>query len=361
MTRSNRSRSLRQDRLRRTTRRATWRSAFATRWSAIQRRGPGGRMGAALLLLVCASLLTGARLGSAVETGPSQHHAALRVSPPSSFPQVARWIDVNQGTSYTLDLRGNASRDVTAAAGGYRFTFTTPTGDQLAASLPITKLPDGSYSQSSPVNTTTGGLTCLEGVLRLSKNGGGAQPVLYTLVTHFDQYAMVAYAHLVYASARDKLGATGVCSGQTGLGGEQALDMLSGCTASDCTSPVDTAGPTVTAFESSVVGAAKQGSPPSWKQIYAGTSRVMTAQYGSDRFGTLIEQQAQKKGRIKSITPSNASPQVQFDAAGQAYFAVTDAVELDKGGGNTSMVTVTSYYLLESGQWVFWFSMPVGS
>jgi hypothetical protein len=87
----------------------------------------------------------------------------------------------------------------------------------------------------------------------------------------------------------------------------------------------------------------------------------MTAQYGGDRFGTLIAQQAQKKGRIKSITPSNSSPQVQFDAAGQAYFTVTDSVGLDKGGGNTSVVTVTSYYLLESGQWVFWFSMPVGS
>ncbi len=247
------------------------------------------------------------------------------------------------------------------AAAGYRFTFTTPTGDQLAASLPITKLADGSYTQSTPVNSTTGALTCLQGVLRLSKSSGGAQGIVYTLVTRFDQYAMVAYAHLVYASTRDKAGAAGVCSGQTGQGSEQALDMLSGCTVSDCASPVDTAGPTVTAFDSSVVGAAKQGSPQSWKKIYAGTSRVMTAQYGGDRFGTLIAQQAQKKGRIKSITPSNSSPQVQFDAAGQAYFTVTDAVGLDKGGGNTSVVTVTTYYLLESGQWVFWFSMPVGS
>lgn len=354
MTRSNRSRALRQER----SRRATSSLAFATLWSAI-RRGAGGRPGAAVLLLMCASLLTGARLGGAAGTGLSQHHAALRVSPPSGLPPLARWVDVNHGTSYTITLQANAAIDLATA--GYRFTFTTPTGDQLLAALPIAKLVDGSYKQSTPVNTTTGALTCLQGVLRLSKNGGGAQPIVYTLLTHFDQYAMVAYAHLVYALARDKLGSAAVCSGQTGQGGEQALDMLSGCTASDCASPVDTAGPTVTAFESSVVGAAKQGGPPSWKKIYAGTSRVMTAQYGSDRFGTLIEQQAQKKGRIKSITPSNASPQIQFDAAGQSYFSVTDSVELDKGGGNTSVVTVTSYYLLESGQWVFWFSMPVES
>jgi len=272
---------------------------------------------------------------------------------------VARWIDVTHGTSYTLTLQAGAT--IRAAAGGYRFTFTTPTGDQLVAALPIAKLPDGSYTQSTPLNTTTGALSCREGVLRLSKNSGGALSIVYTLLTHFDQYAMVAYAHLVYASARDKLGLEGVCSGQTGLAGEQALDMLSGCTATDCTSPVDTAGPTVTTFESSVVGAAKQGNPPSWKQAYTGSSRVITAQYSSDRFGTLIEQQAQKKGRIKSITPSKSVPQIQFDAAGQAYFIVTDSVELDKGGGNTLVVTVTSYYLLESGQWVFWFSMPVGS
>ncbi|HEU0026897.1 MAG TPA: hypothetical protein VFQ25_07250 [Ktedonobacterales bacterium] len=297
-------------------------------------------------------------MGGVADTGPSQHQVVLRVSPPSSLPQVARWIDVHHGTSYTLALQAGASRD---AAGGYRFTFTTPAGDQLAASLPITKLPDGSYTQSTPVDTTTGALTCLKGILRVSKNSGGAQAIVYTLVTRFDQYAMVAYAHLVYALTRDEIGAAGVCSGLTGQGNEQALDMLSGCAASGCTSPVDTAGPTVTAFESSVVGAAKQGESPSWKQIYAGTSRVMTAQYGGDRFGTLIEQQAQKKGRIKSITPSHSSPQIQFDAAGQAYFAVTDSVELDKGAGNTSVVTVTSYYLLESGQWVFWFSMPVGA
>lgn len=359
MTRSNRLRALRQDRSRRTTQRATWPSAFATLWSAI-RRGAGGRPGAAVLLLICASLLTGARLGDAAGTGLNQHHAALRVSPPSSLPPLARWIDVNHGTSYTLALQARGSTDLTAT-GGYRFTFSTPTGDQLVAALPIARLPDGTYTQSNPINTTTGTLTCREGVLLMSKGGGGAQPILYTLVAHFDQYAMVAYAHLVYAPARDKLGSAGVCSGQTGLGGEQALDMLSGCAASACTSPVDTAGPTVTAFESSVVGAAKQGSPPSWNHIYAGTSRVMTAQYGGDRFGTLIEQQAQKKGRIKSITPTNTSPQIEFDAAGQAYFTVTDSVELDKGGGNTSTVAVTSYYLLESGQWVFWFSLPVGS
>lgn len=360
MTRSNRSRARRQDRSRRTTQRATWPSAFATLWSAI-RRGASGRPGAAVLLLLCASLLTGARLGSAAGTGLSQQRVVLRVSPPSGLPPVARWIDVNHGTSYTLDLRANASRGAAVAADGYRFTFTTPSGDQLAASLPIAKLADGSYTQSTPVNSATGALTCLQGILRLSKNSGGAQGVVYTLMTHFDQYAMVAYAHLVYAPTRDKPGSVGVCSGQTGQGSEQALDMLSGCTVSGCTSPVDTAGPTVAAFESSVVGSAKQGSSQSWKHIYAGTSRVMTAQYGSDRFGTLIEQQAQKKGRIKSITPSSAIPQVQFDAAGQAYFTVTDSVRLDKGGGNTSVVTVTSYYLLESGQWVFWFSMPVGS
>ncbi|HEY7974223.1 MAG TPA: hypothetical protein VID72_02675 [Ktedonobacterales bacterium] len=355
MTRSNRPRALGQRRAPNTGHRMTWRSALAALWSVIQRRGPGQRIGAAALLVVCASLLTGAQAGSAAGAKTSQRQVALRVSPPAALPPVARWIDVRHGTSYTVVLQANVSIQ---AVGGYRFTFTTPAGDQLAGALPITKLADGSYAQSTPVNSA-GAPTCFQGVLSLSKNSGGVVGVVYTLVTHFDQYAMVAYAHLVYAPARDQAGVAAVCAHQTGQGSEQALDMLSGCSATACTQPVDSAGPAVTTFESSVVGAARQGSPPSWKQAYTGTSRVITAQYGSDRFGTLIEAQARTKGRITSITPANTSPQVQFDAAGQAYFSVTDAVGLDKSGGNTATVTVTSYYLLESGQWVFWFSMPV--
>lgn len=366
MTHANRSRTLRQIRSRRTAqrtmgramRRPAWPSALVTLWSAI-RRGASGRPGAAILLLLCASLLTGARLGAAVGAEPGQRHVALRVSPPSGLPPVARWIDVTRGTSYTIALQTGAATSL--AEGGHRFTFTTPTGDQLEAALPIAKLADGSYTQSTPINATTGAFACSQGVLHPGKGSGGAQPVIYTLAAHFDQYAMVAYAHLVYASTRDKLGVAGVCAGQTGQGNEQAFDVLSGCTASDCGSPVDTAGPTVTAFESSVVGAAKQGNAQAWKKIYPGASRAITAQYGGDRFGTVIAQQAQKKGRIKSITPTTTSPQVQFDSAGQAYITVTDSVTLDKGNGNTSTVNVTSYYLLESGQWVFWFSMPVGS
>lgn len=348
---SRRSRALRAER--------SLTTAWAPIWEALRRK-TSGRLGAAALLLLCAALLTGARLGGAVEAGPSQPQASLRLSPPAALPPLARWLDVHRGTSYTVALQTSASNSL-VAAGGFRFTFTTSTGDQLVAALPIAKQPDGSYTQSTPVNATTGALTCARGILHLSQNGAGAEAIVYTLTTHFDQYALVAYAHLNYASARDQVGAAGVCAGQTGQGAEQAVDMLSGCTASACASPVETGGPTVKAFESAVVSAAKAGGPQSWNQIYAGSSRVITAQYGSERFGTLIEQQAQKHGRIKSITPTNTSPQVQFDAAGQAYFAVTDAVELDKGGGNVTKVTITSYYLLESGQWVFWFSMPVGS
>jgi hypothetical protein len=328
------------------------------RWFAL-RRGASGRLGAAALLLLCAALLTGARLGGA-DVAPNQPQATLRVSPPAGLPPLARWVDVHNGSSYTIAFPTSVSARLVASA-GERFTFTTPAGDQLVAALPIAKQADGSYTQSTPVNAATGALACVQGVLHLSRASGGAEAIVYTLTGHFDQYALVAYAHLVYASARDKLGATGVCSGQTGQGSEQAIDMLSGCTASVCASPVETAGPTVTAFEASVVGAAKRGGPQSWQQVYTGSSRAITAQYGSDHFGTLIEQQAQKQGRIKSITPKTTSPQVQFDTAGQAYIVVTDAVELDKGGGNTATVTVTTYYLLESGQWVFWFSLPVGS
>lgn len=362
MTRSNRVRTLRQDRLRRPASRATWLSTFASSSLAYLQHGVAGRVGAGALLLICASLLTGARLGAATGNAPNQSRVALRVSPPANLPPVARWIDVTDGTSYTVALQATAIPvETQLASAGNRLTYTTPAGDQLVVALRIVKQADGTYSQSTPVDPASGIPTCVSGVLHQSKGNGGSIPIVYTLVTRFDQYAMVAYAHLVYAPARDKLGATAVCAGQTGQGNEQEFDMLSGCTASGCTSPVDTAGPMVSGFESSVVGAAKQHNAKSWQAVYKGASRVMTAQYGGDRFGTLIEGQAQKKGHITSITPSTTPPQVQFDAAGQAYFIVTDAVALDQGGGKTSTVNVTSYYLLESGQWVFWFSMPVAS
>lgn len=352
MTRSNGPRAQRQNH----SRGATWPATFHSVVNALRSRA-SGRPAAAVLLLLCAALLTGARLSDGA--AHSQQRSALRVSPPTGFPAVARWMDVKDGTAYTVRILGRASARL--ATSGFLFTFTTPTGDQLIAALPIAKLPDGTYTQSGPVNPNTGALTCLDGALRLSKNGGGAEPIVYTLNSHFDQYALVAYAHLLYAPANDKIGATAVCAGQTGQGAEQALDMFSGCTASDCTSPVDTAGPAVTSFEASVVSSAKQRNAQSWQQVWAGSSRVITAQYDSGRFGALIEQQTRKVGRITSITPSTTSPQIQFDAAGQAYFSVTDTVALDKGSGNTSSVTITSYYLLESGQWVFWFSMPVSS
>lgn len=358
MTQPNRSRALRQVRSRRTVGRAAWPSAFITLWSAI-RRGASRRPAAAMLLLLCASLLTGARLGGAAATGSSQRQVALRVAPPTGFPATARWIDVSNGTSFTLALQAGAATSL--AVEGHRFTFTTPTGDQVQGALTIAKLADGSYTEPTPNSVPAGKLTCAKGVLHPSKATGGAQPVTYTLETHFDQYAMVAYAHIVYALARDAQGSAAVCAGQTGQGGEQTFDMLSGCDTNTCASPVDTAGPTVTAYDSSVVGAATQGNAQSWKKVYTGVSRVIAAQYGGDRFGSAIAQQAQKKGRIKSITPTTTAPQVQFDSAGQAYFVVTDAVAMDKGGGATSTVNVTSYYLLESGQWAFWFSMPVGS
>ncbi|MDE3231103.1 MAG: hypothetical protein KGO05_14590, partial [Chloroflexota bacterium] len=319
MTQPNRSRALRQVRSRRTVGRATWPSALVTLWSAL-RRGASGRPAAAVLLLLCASLLTGARLGVAETTVVSQRQVTLRVSPPTGFPTVARWLDVQNGTSFTLTLALQQGITTSVAVEGHRFAFTTPTGDQLQGAINIAKLPDGSYTEPTPNTTPAGQLTCAHGVLNPSKGGGGAQPVTYTLDAHFDQYAMVAYAHIVYALARDAQGSKAVCSGQTGQAGEQAFDMLSGCDANTCASPVDTAGPTVTAYESSVVGAAKQGNAQSWKQVYAGASRAITAQYGGDRFGTVIAQQAQKKGRIKSITPTNTAPQVQFDTAGQAYF-----------------------------------------
>ncbi|WIG59481.1 MAG: hypothetical protein OJF49_002228 [Ktedonobacterales bacterium] len=341
-------------------------SSAGGRWAALARylRGAAPRGSALWWLSATLSLLLAATALSAASPAPASGASLaaarasvlrMRAAPPTALPVVARWTDATNGTAYSVQLTDVANLKpggITRA----QFTFTTPKGDQLAGVLLVAQLTDNSYVQSVGEAFSAARITCAKGVLATS--GSGGQTIVYTFAAHFDQYALVAYAHLAYASAQDDKGISAVCGGQTGQPGETELDMLSGCDATTCTSPLDTAGPTVASYDAAMITAARGGGPAAWGPVYNASSQTLRGQYGADQFASVMSALVNKNGRITAITPVGGAPQTEFDAAGQGYFTITETVTVDHGGGKTTTATVTSYYLLEGGRWAFWFSQP---
>jgi hypothetical protein len=70
-----------------------------------------------------------------------------------------------------------------------------------------------------------------------------------------------------------------------------------------------------------------------------------------------MNQLSDKYGTITAIAPSSGQPSVRFDSGGQAYFTVVESVTYSHSGKSTT-TQLTSYYLLEGGAWMFWFSEP---
>jgi hypothetical protein len=320
--------------------------------SRLERRPRLWWAGGGLALVMVGGALSAAALGGG-SAGAAQVHI-IRAAPPQTLPDVARWDDWRGGTAYSIVLHGGASAIKAATALGTPFTFTTPDGGQLLGREVLFQLPDGSFVQqvSFNVGTTVG---CLGGIL--GSGGSGGTPIVYNLQAHFDQYALVAYAHLSYAPEADKLAVAEVCRGVTGAAGETDLEMVAGCeaAANSCSNPVDSAGPTVTTYEGYVVTAEKNRTTGAWGQVYGLMSRALTAQYGAGDFASQMNAQVAKHGQITAITSVTVTPQISFDTAGQAYFTVTENVVVT-GGDQAGTRQMTSYYLMESGTWVFWWS-----
>ena len=305
----------------------------------------------ALALVAVGGALSAAALGGS--TGAAHGHS-IRAAPPQALPDVARWDDWKAGTAYSIVLHGGAAAIKAATALGTPFTFTTPDGSQLLGSEVLFQLLDGSFVQqaSLKVGSTTG---CQGGTL--SSGGSGGTPIIYNLQAHFDQYALVAYAHLSYAPVADQLAAAEVCRGVTGVAGETDLAMAAGCeaAATSCSNPVDSAGLTVATYEGYVLTAEKNRTAGAWGQVYSLMSRALTAQYGAGDFASQMNAQVAKHGQITAITSVTGTPQISFDTSGQAYFTVTETVVV-AGGDQAGTRQMTSYYLMESGKWVFWWS-----
>ena len=323
-------------------------------------------------LLVVAIALTGA---STATSSHSSHTLAPahpwigRASPPSNVPPIARWQDSKDGTAYALHVTGNPLTATAAQArGGNLFTFTTPNGDEVGALVPLVKLTDGSYAQTTSKDPAVPG-GCQGGTLIASNQTStptGAtgtsytQPVVFSLQAHFDPYLLVAYAHILYAPSSDQNAIGAVCQGQATTSGVTSLEMNAGCTATTCGSPLDDAMTAPPAYDQAIVKAMKERGIDGWSAVWSLTSRTVTAQYSKADFAALMNRLSDQVGTITALAPTSGPPAVEWDTGGQAYYTVVESVTYTHGG-KSKTVSITSYYLLEGGAWMFWFSAPYGS
>jgi hypothetical protein len=313
---------------------------------------------AALALLAIVSLSAWAGLGLPHARGATLTRTApLRALAPKTIPAVLHWVDATNQTAYTVRVNETG----THAAG--ELTFSLPTGDQIRGIVPLQAQPDGTSTQqtSGPSGACATGILALvnpqtsaNGTLTVtSRIGEGrslAVPVFFALTTRIGPQGLVAYAALGYAGVNDAVGVKRICGS-----GTIAYQVLAGCTAQACTDPLATASPDAGKHYGAVVHASAANTRDSWKAVYATSSQSVKAQYSADDFANALMAQQQARGKITRISPITSAPQVQYDAAGQAYFAVTQTVTLDRNG-STKSEQITAYYVLEGGEWHFWFS-----
>lgn len=320
----------------------------------------------ALALLVVATILSGASapaLASTAARVPAAHPYARRALPPNALPEIARWQDFADNTAYAVHTKASSTPSFSRVSANL-FAFTIPTGDQVLGALPLVQQSDLSYVQttsSSPALLNG----CARGLLAVSHQSAGATagassstPVAYALRMHADQYGLVAYAEILYAPVSDELAAGAVCKGATQTPGTTHLLMSAGCDAASCTSPLDTAAAAPPQYESALLGAMNSRSQAAWEAVYNQTSHLITKQFRDvGQFASFMNGQVDHSGRMTAASSSELAPQVQFDVAGQAYYTVVEHITYQLNGKTISQ-DYTSYYLLESGRWVFWFSLP---
>jgi hypothetical protein len=293
----------------------------------------------------------GANAGRPIAAG----RALGRALPPADPPVHARWSDPADQTAYAVQVR------TTGRTLAGTFAFLLPNGDQIQGLVPLQPQPDGTSTQQA----SSGAGTCASGLLAAASSqaapqapvtvvakGGTAAgtPVVFALSARIGPDALAAYAALSYAQAGDAAGVARVCAP-----GPFDFQMTSGCTATQCTDLLATAGPSVAKHNASVVHGAHARTAAGWQDAYNATSRLITAQYTLQQYYTALDAQERAKGVITGISPSGGPPQVEYDAAGQAYYQLAETVTLDHNGTVTHQ-HVTAYYVLEGGNWMFWFT-----
>src|SRR5262249_11272384 len=123
--------------------------------------------------------------------------------------------------------------------------------------------------------------------------------VIFFLQVRTDEDDLLAYARIAYL----QLGTGDVEQFCKTQGGRTFAEMRSGCDTTSCgPSPLDTAAPSVAAYDGYVITAAASGTTESWTSVYNATERAITAQYTPEEFAFTMNRQTAQIGRIVGIT-----------------------------------------------------------
>ncbi len=317
---------------RRTTRSAMHRISLGARSFA----WVGWAGGAALALLLALGLSYMGQTAShqVASAAPAQKAWVGRASAPE-MPAVIHFFDPNRNTAYTVWLRDSAD----GRAGSFAFTLRDHT--QISGFAPITQAADNAFIQST---TQLISVRAATNCIGRAMTDAGERPAHFTLRARIDKSGLVAYAQASYAT----------CDSGIPQGGDDI--MASGCSAfTTCNDVLAQVSAAVQQYSASVVAASADRSQDAWNKVYAQVSQTTRAQYTPEQFAAQLNKQIESVGQITSISPITGPPVLQYDTAGQAFFALKQQITYSHNGATTTRDS-TSYYLLESGQWVFWFS-----
>lgn len=287
----------------------------------------------ALLLAVGLSFMGQSASHQVASAAPAQRAWLGRASAPE-LPSTIHFYDLQRNTGYTVWLRDTAE----GKAGSFVFTLSDHT--QLIAFAPITQAEDNSFIQdTNQAVSTNAAVIC---PWRAATESGKYSANL-SIQARIDASGLVAYAQLRYYT---------ICGAKQS--GENIL-MESGCTPTACNDMLAQAGSAVQQYDSSIVSAAADRSQDAWNKVYAQVSQTTRGQYTPEQFAAQLNKQIESVGQITAVSPITSAPVLQYDTAGQAFFAVKQQITYTHNGTTTTRDT-TSYYLMEGGQWVFWFS-----
>jgi hypothetical protein len=293
------------------------------------------RLAVVLLAVVCLATIT------LVTRPPTAHgSAAANVTRqfvgPNGIPDTGRWQDEAQKTAFAIRFT------VTEEPPGNAYSFTLPSGDQIAGALSLQKRENGDFV----------GFSCDYAQLL----GDKPRQVVAQLATHIDAHALGGFAQITVTEIPSFDGGDlpSLCGHSTDI-----YTMQSGCGPSDaCVDPVTTASVAPPQYENKLIAANRSSSPSSatWGPVYDSSSSVIRGQYNGEQFADAMARAIKKVGAITAITPVAETVVVQTAKSGEIYFVAHSNVTFSLNG-KSSTRTVASYYLLEGGQWRFWFSV----
>ena len=306
----------------------------------------------ALLAVVClAAFAMATRLPTA--HGSAATHVSRQFVGPEGTPDVARWQDEAQKTAFSIACALPRRRPRKAPpVRPVRPASAQPLATPIALRCPpATRSSARSFQPGNPTGISTWPGAGWR-VWRQAVHNGGCNAEL--ALRRACPGCLCPDRFVVASSVDSAAQLAALCKKATG----NTFTMQSGCDPSGvCVDPVATASVALPKYENQLVAANNATSPSqsTWLPVYASSSSVIRGQYSNGQFADAMARAIEKVGKITAITPVAETIAVQTSATGQTYSSRI-APSRSQRNGQTSTRTIASYYLLEGGEWHFWFS-----